>query len=81
MALIIVIQGFHDKEFLQIFYRSLQVVCKLINHHNGFPDFQNFPSNSVMGKLDQKDFNKFDDSIQFGKNTIRACFELLLFIL
>ena len=40
MCLIINIQSFHDKEILQIFYRSLQLVCKLKNHHN---DFSNVP--------------------------------------
>ena len=34
-------QGSHDKEFLLIFYRSLQFVCKLKNQHrsNDFPHF------------------------------------------
>ena len=42
-CLIINIESFHDKEILQIFDKSLQLVCKLINYHNDFPDFPYFP--------------------------------------
>ena len=37
MCLIINTQGFHDKEFLQIFYRSLHFACKLKIQHIDFP--------------------------------------------
>ena len=39
MCLIINIESFHDKEILQIFDKSLQLVCKLKNRHNDFPYF------------------------------------------
>ena len=38
-CLIINTQGFHHKEFSQIFYRSLQFVCKLKNQPTDFPYF------------------------------------------
>ena len=37
MCLIGSIPGFHDKDILQIFYRSLQFVCKLKYQHTDFP--------------------------------------------
>ena len=39
MCLIINTESFHDMEILQIFYKFLQLVCKLKNLHNDFPDF------------------------------------------
>ena len=39
ICLIINTQGFHDKEYLQIFYKSLQFVYNLKNQHNDFPYF------------------------------------------
>ena len=49
MVLIGNIQGFYDEEILRIFYKSIQLVCKLKNHHNNFPDFQlnQFWENSI----------------------------------
>ena len=37
ICLMINTQSFRDKEFLQIFYKSLQFACKLKNHQKDFP--------------------------------------------
>ena len=39
ICLIVNGHSFHDKEHLQIFYKSLQFVCKLEIQHNDFPYF------------------------------------------
>ena len=55
MVLIGSIQGSHDKELLQIFYRSLQFVYKLKNKHSDFLIFHrsNFGGTEVIKRHDR----------------------------
>ena len=52
ICLIINIESFHNKEISQIFYKSVQLVYKLKDHHNDFPDFSRLSIKSILRKLE-----------------------------